>query len=160
MRAQVFITDFLIGIVVFAIIFMVGVQWWNNSWGSFQESIVTTTMEQKADSILTLLVSTPGSPYAWGPNTTINQFGFASEAYDLEGYKVENFYEYFSDNYEDGKRKLGLEEYGFNLKVTSFESEVLYDLNKYPGPISNVIKITKSAMLDNTPVRLEVLVWK
>lgn len=158
MKAQVFSLDFVVGVFVFILIFTIGLHWWNATTNSLIEGMISSDIEHKADAILQLLVTTKGSPYNWDLNA--DQYGLATEMYALDKDKVERFVNYSVDNYDVVRKNLGIVDYEFNFKIKSPTQGPLYDTGRFPPYVEEIVRISRVAHLDGSPVEVELLVWR
>ena len=157
MKSQVFSLDFIVAVFVFILLFTVGLRWWDSTTNTLSESIISSSIEHKADALLQLLITTKGVPYNWDLDAI--QYGLATEMYTLDKNKVEMFVDYSMDNYDIIRKNLGIADYEFNFKIKSSTGELLYDTGRFPPYVREVVRIVRVARLDDNPVEVELLVW-
>lgn len=165
-KGQLVSIDALIGISVFAILFVFMTGFWYLGLKNVSDSVEKNRLETTALSVTEMLVKTPGIPPDWENNfTSIERPGFAVSEYDqnvLSGKKIENF---TSLPYEMEKDLMGLNgTMDFYLTVEDNEGNILYSSGGMEDENYTVVSITRYAAIEGRrgldPVKVRLMLYE
>jgi len=165
-KAQTFLTDLTISLIIFSTFLIIAFNKWNTELNELNELRKTEDLWFETEQLMKTLTYSQGNPENW---TLINlkNVGLMSTPNHLDNYKVEYFINLSKNNYQDLKKKIGFNNYDFNLKIDYANGTNIYDQGNSFYDASEVFRIKKSAYLDKKEfplkydeVIVELISWR
>ncbi len=166
MKAQILSTDFVFGAVIFMVVLLIVIPLW--FYVDFQLKTVEERKETENKLIRTteMLTKSPGAPEGWNETSALS-IGFSSGKKYLNASKIQSF---MKIDYQDSKKKLGLEGYEFYLYFSSLNGSLLvingsslsYGLN-YTETASEIFRMERPVMLKGNSTILammSLILWR
>ena len=161
-KAQVFSLDVIIGAGVLLALFTV----YFISLSDF--SLRATAFESYRSAKLAALeaskalAESPGESAAWhalaqANASTIHSIGLTGQARLMENEKLARF---SATDYNESKELLGLSGFEFRLSLYSPNRTLLYSAGLEPQPEIQTIVVERIVLLNNSPAKLKLEVWK
>ncbi|MFH1750780.1 MAG: hypothetical protein ABH863_03820 [Candidatus Micrarchaeota archaeon] len=171
MRKALFTSDFVAGLAVFLVAFLIISPMWGSVNYQVQNQEMSRDMQATALSATEILLRTKGSPQDWD-NNSVKSIGLVeSEERILSANKSRYFFLYMATNYSDAKFRLGAGAYDLGSQVTDRNGDVIfYDgVNFTSGAIPDdareIANVQRLAILKYNDtsqefVNLRVIVWR
>lgn len=162
-KGQVWVTDFIISVVIFFGIIVILIFAWNNTINQNQEQIDFNIIENTALSVSDSLVRTPGIPKDWNEDTLIS-LGLAISENILNKTKVQKML-----NIPDSKIKssLGISGLEFYMELKYLNGTII-ELSGNPvvkgtSPASTasiVVPVERYVIYDGFPSKFVFILWR
>jgi len=178
-KGQLFSGDIAIATMIFMAALALAFFLWNSTTEEINKAEKLRDLQKMAASTVEQLIRTPGVPEYWIPDPTCNNIdnlavpGLATEDRRINSTKAGYFLEIMNtSNYETCKHIMGLGEYDFYMEILNLTNLTQSD----PPPIQvngipfvagkayisydEAISIIRTAIYDNTLVRVNFVIWK
>jgi len=152
--------DFFISTIIIVFISMMFILLWNGLAIRWNVEHEYTQMYTDAIFAADALLTTPGYPESWEnlENTsTANAFGLVNSRNEINNMKLEKLNE---TEYDTVRKKIGLARYDFEMMITDLSGEETYYSFGMPSGQNNSVVLERMALLNNTPVIVNIEVWK
>ncbi len=163
LRGQVFSVDLLFSVVLLLFLLTTIVFISSEYARTVEENERNSELDYVANSVLSGLIQTSGSPSNWTVVSSVNSLGLASDRNVLSASKVEAFFSMDEGEYNESKAILGLNRearaYGFSARIVALNGTALHDLNKNAYGNDTAV-VNGFALLDDSIVRMELSVWR
>ncbi|MBI4009607.1 MAG: hypothetical protein HY361_00225 [Candidatus Aenigmarchaeota archaeon] len=163
---QVITIDFFVAVTAITILIAFVVLSWNQAVEEFRSREMRTEMTVSTINLADSLVKSQGDPSSWeniSEINNINSLGLVVEDHILDSSKLIAFVGLGESNL---KKILGIQNYNFYFKVSDGKKTVnLADIKLENGSYPNssasaVINSQRIALLKNTPVYLDFVLWR
>ncbi len=164
-RGQIWVFDFMSGLVALSFIMLVCVLIWNSSilrWGLIEKY---GAMESSAYFASESLLTTSGVPPSWEMlpyvDENISAIGLVNSRNDLNRLKLEKLIAEEDTAYPVVRMRLGLQRYEFGFRVTDLHKEnTYYEFGNFSfGSQNTSLSFDRFGVLDGEPVIVHMEVW-
>jgi hypothetical protein len=160
-KGQIFTSDFLMAVVIFLFVMLTLQVTQSKMLQEIENQDRFLAYESLISTTDTFLLS-PGYPENWD-NTTVVTIGFADSSHILNITKIKNF---LTLDYSKAKNLLGFGTEDFNLSFV-YANNSIFETDginfTYGKTVSideeDIFVVKRSAALDHTRVRMELIVW-
>ncbi len=165
-KAQVFSAEVLLGYTIFSLTIIIVLFLWTVTLQEIKNSENFYAMEETVLDMGEKLVKTPGQPLNWTEDDVLN-IGLTetTEPRILRERKIFDFVMIMNSSYEDRSNLLGLGKYDFYFNMTDIDGKTIEIRNvscytgKKPDAPVEMITITRTALLNQTIVKIFLTVW-
>ena len=155
-KAQLVMSDFLIGIVILFIIIALSALAWNKTVENLKLKEERSEMESLAISITDQLIRDFGIPGDWN-ETNVMSIGLAEEDNVLDPEKVSTF----TNLEKDGtKTLLGIRNYDFIFRLRDSDENILLEYGDVPINAKDVVIIRRLVLYEGQPTIMDLGLWK
>jgi len=166
-KGQIWSLDLLAGLVMISLLIMLFILEWNyiairwDSSESYRELLGAGLFSADA------LFTTPGEPPGWErmaniTTANISALGLVNGRNELVNAKLDALYSLNQTNesYDFVRTKLGIPGYNIHLMIKSLNGEaLLYEFGR-PSSLNNSVVVDRIVLLNATPARAKVEVWR
>ncbi|MBR9678508.1 MAG: hypothetical protein GOU97_04430 [Nanoarchaeota archaeon] len=157
MKAQIVSLDFVVAITVFAILFYAGITMWNDYSRDLEKSYSTNELRMKAYGASVSLMDSSGQPFNWSIES--NRAG-VKDFENIDSGKLERMIDYASNDYENSKKLLGLQEYDYRIIVNYSNGTNIYDSGESYALADEIVAIKRLALMKGDGVNVKLIVWR
>ncbi|MCD6415011.1 MAG: hypothetical protein J7L23_05300 [Candidatus Diapherotrites archaeon] len=166
-KAQVYSTDFLVGVVAFLFVLSSFIIFWNATVTRISYLESERWRDETARTVAEQLVESPGYPSHWEQisfltDTNIRSLGLADERNVLSQTKIQRLLQLQDgQNYSFIKKVLGTSKYDLEVKISPLVgSGSSYTYGRAPTADSKVSLVSRLALLDGNIVEVSTYVWE
>lgn len=155
-KGQIFVTDYILGISIFLLIFGACIFIWDRTIYTIQKDFMMREMVNSAYRSSEQLIRSSGISSNWEDN--ISSLKAVGLAIDDRILSAEKFDKIRDMDYDDLRHYLGIGKYDFYLKVENSTGAIIGETGKRPtGDI--VANVRRIAVMDNKSVIVDMSVW-
>jgi hypothetical protein len=163
-KGQIWVIDFTVGIVVLSIIILIFMLMWNTTVVRLNVAMGQVEMQESAFLASESLLASPGSPPSWELMSNISNasaIGLVSGRNELNPAKLNQLIAQNATSYSIIKARLGLQLYQFGMNITNLGGNAsYYTFGEFSnGTLNNSITFDRFAILNGTPVLVQMEVW-
>ena len=161
-KAQIVSLDLTIAIVLFSIIVIAIIVFFDLFLNRLQTNLIETEILNNAFAMSDFLVTTSGEPTMWS-NTSVRVLGLADYDRVLSEAKLNNLSK-LNYNYTKGLLKIDIFDYDYSILITDLNKTsqgIVYSYGISPSPSAKtVIKIRRYVIFKNETSIFELDLWK
>ncbi len=163
-KGQIWSTDFIAAVLALTFILLLFFLLWNGINIRWHNSIDYWQMQAAAVFASEALVSTPGDPGTWEQLDDIEDsyaIGLVNGRNELNERKIIRLVSENDTSYRFVKERLGVQRYELGIRITDMGRETSYhEFGKFAGPMDTTVLLERVGLLNETPVMVQVEVWR